>query len=243
MVGFAAMRDVSSLDPMWDPETPPKVRGGGVVRLFGRVGKAVAPHLLKWAAGMQPQLRVAWGATEYRLTREGIASVRRQGPGFEDNPRSNYNDRLRKRQEKAAANATAPEAAPPSKPDPAPEVVDTAPEVVDTAPEVVDAPAEASPSPADKPKVTIDLSEAALRKAVDETMGRDADGDAIKDPDALKSALAQVRASLQALDDVKDWGTVETLDDELYKLHKAVEYKMRNHKASEAKSKLDDLFK
>ncbi len=223
------MRDVSSLDPMWDPETPPKVRGGGVVRLFGKVGKAVAPHLLRWAAGMQPQLRVAWGATEYRLTRDGIASVRRQGPGFEDNPRSNYNERLRKRQEKAAANATAAEAAPPPQPEPAPEVTD--------------APTDASPPPPDKPKVTIDLSEAALRKAVDATMGRDADGNAIKDPDALKSALAQVRASLQALDDVKDWGTVETLDDELYKLHKAVEYKMRNHKASEAKSKLDDLFK
>jgi hypothetical protein len=36
---------------------------------------------------------------------------------------------------------------------------------------------------------------------------------------------------------------MEAVDDELYELHKAVEYKLRNHRASEAKAKLDDLFK
>ncbi|MCO4770311.1 MAG: hypothetical protein KDA24_09800 [Deltaproteobacteria bacterium] len=207
---------MSSLDPMWDPEPEHTLRGGALVRVLGRLGKTVAPHLVSWAAGMHPQLRVSWGATEYHVRRDGIAAMRRGEPGFEDNPRSNYNERLRKRQERAARVA----------PDPAPEPAPAAETESETAPRV-------------------DLSEQALRTAVQAKMGREVAGDteAISDPDALKSTLAQVRASLHALDDVKDWGIVETLDDELYKLHKAVEYTMRNHKASEAKSKLDDLFK
>ncbi len=212
------MRDVRSLDPMWDPDTPKPLRGRALAHAVGRVAKAVAPFLVTWAAGMKPQLRLAWGSTEYHLQRDGIAAVRRDGPGFDDNPRSNYNERLRMRQERAAQS-----------PPPAP------------APTESPAPPVAEPPPAERPK--LDFSAAALQRAVDEKMGVGSSVDPISDPETLKATLAQVRASLQALDDVKDWSAVETLDDELYKLHRAVEYKMRNHKASEAKSKLDDLFK
>ena len=85
----------------------------------------------------------------------------------------------------------------------------------------------------------------ALKAAVEQKMGivDAADAEISRDPDVIKSQMVTLRAALQALDDVKDWDVVEGIDDELYQLHKAVEYKMRNHKASEAKSKLDDLFK
>lgn len=215
MVRSAAMRDTRPLDPMWDPEPESgPARGGAFVQGAARVLGAMAPALVTWVKGMRPQLRVAWGATEYHLQRDGLVATRRDGPGFEDNPRSNYNERVAKRQAKSP---------PPPASEPAP-------------------PAEPAPEPAPAPK--LDFSEAALRKAVDQTMGKDdSEADLTSDPEALKAELARVRASLQALDDVKDWGAVAVLDDELYKLHKAVEYKMRNHKASEAKSKLDDLFK
>lgn len=220
MVRSAAMRDTRPLDPMWDPEPEPgPARGGAFVQGAARVLGAVAPALVTWVRGMRPQVRVAWGATEYHLQRDGVVATRRDGPGFEDNPRSNYNERVAKRQAKSPPPASPPVAEAPAQPEPAPD-------------------------PAPAAAARLDFSEAALRKGVDQTMGKDdSEADLTTDPEALKAELARVRASLQALDDVKDWGAVAVLDDELYKLHKAVEYKMRNHKASEAKSKLDDLFK
>ena len=179
------------------------------MRGLGRVARTVAPFLVTWARGMQPQVRVAWGSVEYQLRRDGVTAVRRDEPGFEDNPRSNYNDRLRKRQERKA-------------------------------------PAEApKPGPAPEAKPALDLSADALRAAVNQKMGlgEEPAGDTSRDPAVIKAQMATLRAALQALDDVKDWDVVEGIDDEMYQLHKAVEYKLRNHKASEAKSKLEDLFK
>lgn len=219
------MRDVSSVDPMWKPgqDEDAPARGGFLVRGLGRVVKTVAPFLVTWVEGMHPQVRVSWGSTEYHLRRDGIVAVRRDEPGFDDNPRSNYNDRLRKRQEKAGRTQAAPAPAP----------AEAAPEPEAPAPEAV----------AEKP--TVDLSEAALQAAVEAKMGLgDAEaGETSRDPEVIKGQMSTLRATLQALDDVKDWDVVEGIDDELYQLHKAVEYKMRNHKASEAKSKLEDLFK
>ncbi len=181
------------------------------MRGLGRVARTVAPFLVTWVRGMQPQVRVAWGSVEYQLRRDGVTSVRRDEPGFEDNPRSNYNDRLRKRQERKV---------PPAPPKPA-------------------------PAPAPEAKPALDLSADALQAAVNQKMGLDqeASGETSRDPAVIKAQMATLRAALQALDDVKDWDVVEGIDDEMYQLHKAVEYKLRNHKASEAKSKLEDLFK
>ncbi len=160
---------------------------------------------------MQPQVRVAWGSREYQLRQDGVATVRRAEPGFEDNPRSNYNDRLRKRQERKAPPA------PPKTP----------------------------PTPEPEAKPALDLSADALQAAVNQKMGLsdEASGETSRDPEVIKSQMSSLRAALQALDDVQDWDVVEGIDDEMYQLHKAVEYKLRNHKASEAKSKLEDLFK
>jgi len=221
---------------MWKPgqEPPPTPHGGTVLRGLSRVARAVAPNLVTWVKGMHPRLRVAWGSTEYSLRTDGFVAARRPDPGFEDNPRSNYNERLKKRQDKAAAQAAEVQR------DPGPEPEPVAPSEPEPAPEPV---AEAAPAVEAKP--TLDLSEAALKAAVDQKMGivDAADAEISRDPDVIKSQMVTLRAALQALDDVKDWDVVEGIDDELYQLHKAVEYKMRNHKASEAKSKLDDLFK
>ena len=90
-------------------------------------------------------------------------------------------------------------------------------------------------------------SEAAMKAEVARTMGLEVDGgldvEVPRDPESLKRDLAKVRAMLQALDDITDWDLLETADDELYKLHRAVEYKLRSHKTSEAKAKLKGLFK
>ncbi len=202
---------------MWKPgaQTPPKARGGAVARGLGRLARTVAPFLVTWVAGMRPQVRVAWGAQEFHVRRDGIAVVRREGPGFADNPRSNYNDRVRKRQERQADTT----GEPPSD--------------------------GASSDPAPSPKPSLDLSSAALQAAVDAKMGRGSthQGETSRDPAVIKEQMSALRAALQALDDVKDWDVVQGIDDEMYQLHKAVEYKLRNHKASEAKSKLEDLFK
>jgi len=242
VVRSGAMRDVSSLDPMWDPETPRSVRAQKMVRGVARVAKIVAPFVVTWAKGMKPQLRFAWGSTEYQLHSDGIAAHRRRGPGFEDNPRSNYNERVRMRQERT--QATTPETRATTSAAEAHPKQDTVEVDSNEPPPSLSGPkANTERTHISVEETPLDLSPDALRAAVDEAMGGSSDAEPIKDPASLKLALAQVRASLQALDDVKDWSAVETIDEELYKLHRAVEYKMRNHKASEAKSKLDDLFK
>lgn len=236
------MRDVSSLDPMWEPETPRSVRAQAAVRGAARVAKMVSPFVVTWVTGMKPKLRFAWGSTEYHLRRDGIAALRRTGPGFEDNPRSNYNERVRMRQDRAQATATSEEpVAEPAAEASKQAVTEAGSGEVETADVEAKAAAEPGSSLGEKP--ALDFSPDALRAAVHEAMGGSSEAEPILDATTLKAALAQVRASLQALDDVKDWAAVEAIDDELYKLHRAVEYKMRNHKASEAKSKLDDLFK
>ncbi len=59
----------------------------------------------------------------------------------------------------------------------------------------------------------------------------------------LQTELSRIRDILQNLDDVQDFELIKSLDGELYQLHRAVEYKMRTHKASEAKAELGKLFK
>ncbi len=216
------MRNTETIEPMWEDDARAEAGSGlvrGLVRVVGGVAGKVAPHLFNWASAQRPEVRVGWGLREYRLQREGVVSLRRSGDGWGDNPRRNYNDAVQKRQERAARKAAA---APPEEA----------------------AEAEASPEP------DLNLSAEALQTAVAEKMGISADvagtgehGEGSRDPDALKQRLAGLRGLLQSLDDVADYDLVEAVDEELYQLHKAVEYKLRNHKASEAKAQLNDLFK
>jgi hypothetical protein len=226
------MRETDAIDPMWEGEVEvepgPRVAAAGV-RAIGAIANRVAPFVVSWASGMSPELRLSWGARIYHLRRDGMVSVRRVGEGYDDNPRRNYNEAVAKRQERAArTEAVAPEAV-------APEAV--APEAV--APEAV------APDPP-----ALDLSAATLAEEVAKTMGITADGpvslggdEAPPNEDSVKKRLVAVRTLLQSLDDVADFDLVEAVDEELYLLHKAVEYKLKNHKASEAKAKLHTLFK
>lgn len=219
------MRDTTGLDPMWESGERSEA-GSRLVRALGSVvrgaGKRIAPRVLSWASAQRPRLSLAWGRKVVHVRGDGVVTTRREGEGWGDNPRRNYNEAVQKRQERAAA--TPPE-------EPAPEVV---------------APLEAAP----EPEAPVDLSLSALEAAVQKTMGLDQPSEGSegaaevsRDPDVLKAQLVGVRSLLQALDDVDDWDLVEAVDEDLYQLHKAVEYKLRNHKASEAKAQLNDLFK
>lgn len=217
------MRNTETIEPMWEDDQRQESGSGlvrGLARLAGGVAGKVAPHLLNWASAQRPEVRVGWGLREYHLQREGVVSLRRQGEGWDDNPRRNYNEAVEKRQQRQAAREAAEAEAPP-------------------------ADAEAPPA---EPEAKLNFSAEALQSAVAEKMGISpgfADGgDAgSRDPEALKQRLADLRGLLQSLDDVADYDLVEAVDEELYQLHKAVEYKLRNHKASEAKAQLTNLFK
>ena len=67
--------------------------------------------------------------------------------------------------------------------------------------------------------------------------------DELKDADTLNAEFTRIRDLLQALDDVEDHELITELDEELYQLYKAVDYKIRRHHASEAKAELGKLFK
>jgi hypothetical protein len=218
------MRETDAIDPMWEGdgevevEPGPRVAAAGV-RAIGAIANRVAPFVVSWASGMSPELRLSWGARIYHLRRDGMVSVRRVGEGYDDNPRRNYNEAVAKRQERAARTEP-------------------------VAPEPV------APEPVTPEPPALDLSAATLAEEVAKTMGITTDGpvslgddEAPPNEDSVKKRLVAVRTLLQSLDDVADFDLVEAVDEELYLLHKAVEYKLKNHKASEAKAKLHTLFK
>ena len=100
------MRDTEPLEPMWETNASPGVANK---LFFGGAGLAaaalrlVAPQLFRYASGQQPSVRFSWGSKEYRLGREGLESRRRSENGWGDNPRSNYNDAVAKKQNRKSA--------------------------------------------------------------------------------------------------------------------------------------------
>ncbi len=248
------MRETDPIEPTWEGDRVTSVPSrvvAGLLRVASGVARRATPHLHRWAAGQRPGLIVAWGPREYAVRGDGIARRRREEEGWSDNPRSNYNEAVERRQQREA-----PPAVDPTK------VTALSDELSEVREQLKRAEANAKGAwtrvrkanaelkaarDAAPPEPGLDLSLEALQAGVAAKMGDDGGSDdgaeVSRDPDALKQELSRVRATLQALDDVQDWGVVEEVDDELYKLHKAVEYKLRNHKASEAKAKLDNLFK
>lgn len=199
------MRETSSVEPAWDDGSKANPRQARLWRSAKGVVASVAPHLFHWAGGRAPQLRVAWGPKEYHLRRDGIVAVDRAEPGWESNPKVNYNSRFERRDDARTTEV---------------------------------------PSPPPPP----DFSSEALQREVARRMGRapastESGSTASGAPEELKARISALRQELGTLDDIKDWARLETVDEELYQLHKAVEYKLRNHKASEAKARLTDLFK
>jgi hypothetical protein len=208
-------RDTSPVEPMWEPSGSGAPRGlaGRAMAAAGAVARRLAPHLFRWAAAQKPELRLAWGSKEFHVRRDGVVEQVRDGPGWEGNPRRNYSEAVKKRQERTARDPERPGTQNPQL-----------------------QPAAAAPA--------VDLSAGALERDVKRRMGitQGDSGAGPREPEALKSELSRMRELLQSLDDVKDYALVESADEELYLLHKAVEYKLKSHKASEAKARLGDLF-
>jgi len=99
------MRNSSPIEPMWEAdgaEDQPSDTGSRFVRraarLLGGLARTLNPPLHRWLVGKAPSLRVSWGPTDYAIRPDGVITYRREGPGWADNPRSNYNERIEKRQ-------------------------------------------------------------------------------------------------------------------------------------------------
>ena len=98
------MRETDSLEPMWEAEETPSLRarllvGGATVAKTAL--QWMVPQVFHFASGQQPALHFSWGPKEYRIGPEGLQSRRRSERGWEDNPRSNYNDAVEKKQKRA----------------------------------------------------------------------------------------------------------------------------------------------
>ena len=102
------MRDVSSLEPQWEVDSEPGLRMRillGGASIAARLIRGIAPQAFHFARGQRPSLSIGWGTREYRIGREGLERRRRSEAGWEDNPRSNYNEAVAKKQAKSAKKA------------------------------------------------------------------------------------------------------------------------------------------
>lgn len=220
------MREASTIDPSWEQ---PRRRGRSAA-LVARLIHRVAPYLSRWASGRAPELRVAWGRRVWVADEAGLHGEERAGAGWEGAPRNNYNERVLKKQR---ADTGAPERVGRA------DVGAGSQAAIEPSPNPMQS--EAPPAPAEPATDAARFSQEELARDVARRMG-------IVEPGApagagLKGDVVRLREQLQGLDDVSDWDKLEAVDEDLYLLHKAVEYKLRNHKANEAKARLDALFK
>ena len=194
----------------------------------GRMGlrllRRTSPALFHFLAAKRPQLRMAWGRNEVHLRRDGIAVIPRDPA---DRPPI----------ETTAEPATTPRG--PFIPRHAGEQ-DGDEQMFRTPVEGLEGADEGAP---------LEMDTDAMQAEVQRRMGMRPDKESdfelpenLRDPEALNAELARVRDVLQALDDVDDHALITQLDDELYQLYKAVDYKMRKHHRSEAKAELGKLF-
>lgn len=103
------MRETESISPAWeardesaDPPLPGTGPAGAALRALAGATRRVSPPLYQWLSGKAPELKFAWGASEYALRHDGIHMLRRQGKEWSDKPRSNYNEAVERRQSKRA---------------------------------------------------------------------------------------------------------------------------------------------
>ena len=198
------------------------------LRLMASVGRLslggvrrLSPALFNFLAAKRPQLRLAWGRNEIHLRRDGLVRVPREAAAQQDVTAQ------------AAPDQGLPAARPPVEDADVHYMFDTPEEGIQ-----VD----------DRP---VSLARAAMEAEVQERMGErpDADPDDLaiddddRDPSQINEQLLHVRDLLQGLDDVEDHELISQIDEELYKLYKAADYKIRRHHASEAKVELGKLFK
>lgn len=61
--------------------------------------------------------------------------------------------------------------------------------------------------------------------------------------DGIRSLIETLSQSISALDDVKDYDLIRSIDDNMYTLWKELERKMQRHRQSEAKYQLEGMFR
>jgi hypothetical protein len=215
-------------DDEWaDLPAPQLARAAALGRVGLRALRRATPALYHFLAGKRPQLKVSWGRNELHLRRDGLVWI----------PRETV----------AAVIEVVPEVETDAAP-PLPFVPRRAGEQNDD-PHMFRTPSEGLDEvDTDGP---LDLEAGALEAEVKRRMGMREDDEEVaqvltpelKSAEALNAEIARIRDVLQALDDVDDHALINELDDELYQLYKAVDYKMRRHHASEAKVELGKLFK
>ena len=198
----------------------------------GRVGlggfRRFSPTLFHFLAAKRPQLRMAWGRSEVHLRRDGLVVIPRPVPDTKTTDDEPHDDR-----DLQVVRAFVPrhEGEGEGKDDP---YMFRVPE---EGVEVSDRPLAMDPG--------------SMAAEVHERMGErgEIDPETFEIPEDLKNAetlgpeFVRIRDLLQSLDDVEDHELIAQLDDELYKLYKAVDYKIRRHHASEAKAELGKLFR
>lgn len=202
------MRNTDPLDPMWSPEAVAPW-AGRLLKLGASAARRVAPHLLRFVAGQRPELRWAWGAQEYRVQPDGVSRARREGDGYGDNPRRNYNEAVARREARQ-------------------DVVDAAGELVLGAVEEV---REAGAIAAQLLQGDGGGRAARGGALVDEELGHAeraralldaADAAPNGDPDGLRSGAVGLRAALLALRALDDWQLAEDAAEELVQLQRAI---------------------
>jgi hypothetical protein len=199
----------------------------------GRVGldgfRRFTPTLFHFLAAKRPQFRVAWGRKEIHLRRDGVVMIPRPGAEGDDDQAADPGD---------PSDVTPPT---PFMPRHEGDATDDS--------YMFRTPNEGSEVEADDRPLALDTT--SIEAEVHERMGErpELDPETFELPDELRNAEAlgpefvRIRDLLQSLDDVEDHELIAQLDDELYKLYKAVDYKIKRHHASEAKAELGKLFR
>ncbi len=206
---------------------PRLARTASVARLGLKALRRTTPALYEFLAAKRPQLKIAWGRSEIHLRRDGLVRITRERPApvielVPDRP-----------EREGPSGPFIPRRAGEQHGDEHMFRVPTEGlEGVDTS-------------------APLQMDEGSMEADVKRRMGMRPDDEQVlaalaedeRSAEALNAELARIRDVLQALDDVEDHDLIKELDDELYQLYKAVDYKMRRHHASEAKAELGKLFK
>jgi hypothetical protein len=106
------MRETDSIAPAWEGRQKSETKAlpgtgpaGSALRALAGATRKISPPLYMWLSGKAPEFKVAWGAREYALRFDGVHMLRREGKGWSDNPRSNYNDAVERRQTRGKSKA------------------------------------------------------------------------------------------------------------------------------------------
>ena len=196
-----------------------------LLAIAGRLGiggiRRLSPALLNFLLAKRPQMRMAWGHNEVHLRRDGLVVVPRETAPIREESVVGPGARRR--------NAPAM----PSQP------------TQDGKGYMFQTPAEGIETDGRPLAMDRDSLDAEVKERMGERAGSDLEqlDDALRDAEKLNTELLRIRDILQALDDVEDHELIGELDDEMYKLYKAVDYKIRRHHSSEAKVELGKLFK